>query len=55
MCYNTHTAMSAYESGVLLNGEAHLHSMAIKVSCEFDVEAYAYFPPTWVAGDGSPK
>ena len=45
MCENIHNAMSTFESGMLLIGEAHLHSMAVKLSSEFDVEAYAHFPP----------
>lgn len=46
MCYNIHTVMSAYESGLLVVGEAHIHSMSVKLSLEFDVEPYGYFPPS---------
>jgi hypothetical protein len=45
MCENIRDAMSAYSSALLVIGEAHLHSMATKLILDFDVEAYAYYPP----------
>lgn len=37
--------MVGFESAVLVIGEAHLHSIGTKLSTDFDVESYGYFPP----------
>jgi hypothetical protein len=45
MCINIRDVMSKFDSGLLVIGEAHLHSMAAKLLPEFEVDAYGYFPP----------
>lgn len=45
MCKNVIAEMSAYQTGLLVIGEAHVHSMSMKLAVEFDVEPYCHFPP----------
>lgn len=44
MCDNIIAAMSAYETGVVVIGLGHLHSMMVKLSGDFDVDGYGYGP-----------
>ena len=45
MCTNISDVMSKFDSGLLVLGQGHFHSMATKLLPEFDVDAYGYFPP----------
>jgi hypothetical protein len=42
MCENIRTAMGSHQSGLVVVGVAHLHSMLMKLSKHFNVEGYAY-------------
>jgi hypothetical protein len=37
-------AMSSHESAVLVIGVAHLHSMCMKLKCDFEIRAWAFAP-----------
>jgi hypothetical protein len=43
MCENIQRAMETRETALLVIGLAHLHSMFVKLSPEFDVKGYALF------------
>jgi hypothetical protein len=45
MRQNVIREMSVYDSALVLVGEAHLHSMFTKLSREFNVRAYGFYPP----------
>ena len=42
MCTNIATAMSLYETGVLVIGLGHLHSMMMKLSGQFEIDGYGF-------------